>query len=131
MLILHFCPKFTVPVPAPFSLSIYFLRSVDPDSIEFRTGSRGLMIKNSPQLTIFFLLIKNCNLLIPRLHKGRPSYRNSLQPSKENIPHFKKFNLLTFSIFVDHFCPPGYRLQIRIRIQAPPLIPDPDPQHCL
>jgi hypothetical protein len=23
------------------------------------------------------------------LHKGRPSYRKSLQPSKENIQHFK------------------------------------------
>jgi hypothetical protein len=23
------------------------------------------------------------------LQKGRPSYRRSLQPSKENIPHFK------------------------------------------
>jgi hypothetical protein len=34
-------------------------------------------------------LIKNCNLLIPSLHKGRPSYRRSLQPSKENMQHFK------------------------------------------
>ncbi len=36
-------------------LFIYlFVKNVDPDSTEFRSGSRGLMIKNSPQLTIFF-----------------------------------------------------------------------------
>ncbi len=41
------------------------------------------------------------------LHKGRSSYRRSLQLTKENIQHFKKYNFLTFSIFVGHFCPPG------------------------
>ncbi len=30
------------------------------------------------------------------LLKGRPSYRKSLQPSKDNIQHFKKCILLTF-----------------------------------
>jgi hypothetical protein len=29
------------------------------------------------------------NLLIPSLPIGRPSYTRSLQPSKENIQHFK------------------------------------------
>ncbi len=29
------------------------------------------------------------------------------QPSKENIQHLKKWNILFFSIFVGHFCPPG------------------------
>ncbi len=39
--------------------------------------------------TIF--LIKNCNILFLSLglYEGRPSYRRSLQPSKENIQHFK------------------------------------------
>jgi hypothetical protein len=37
------------------------------------------------------------------LHKGHPRYRRSLQPLKENSQHIKK-NLLTFSIFVGHFC---------------------------
>ncbi len=37
-----------------------------------------------------FFLIKNC------LHKRRPSYRSSLHPSKENIQHFKKWNVVTF-----------------------------------
>ncbi len=30
------------------------------------------------------------------LYKGRPSYRRSLQPSKENIQQFKTWNLFTF-----------------------------------
>jgi len=35
-------------------------------------------------------LIKNSNLLIPLgFHKGHPSYRRSIQRSKENIKHFK------------------------------------------
>ncbi len=34
------------------------------------------------------------------LLKGRPSYRRSLQSSKENIQHFKKWNLLTFYTFL-------------------------------
>ncbi len=38
------------------------------------------------------------------LHKGQPSYRRSLQPSKENIQHFK---MLFLNFFVVHFCPPG------------------------
>ncbi len=37
------------------------------------------------------------------LHKGRPSYRSSLQPSKENIQYFKKRNLLTFFYFCGSF----------------------------
>ncbi len=42
------------------------------------------------------------------LHKGRPSYRRSLQLSEENIQHFKTWNFLIFSYFVGYFCPPGY-----------------------
>jgi len=36
-------------------------------------------------------------------------------------PHSKKWNLLTFSMFVGHFCPPGSGsgLRIRLRIQGP------------
>ncbi len=56
-------------------------------------------------------------------YEGRPSYRKSLQPSKENIQsNTSKFNFfLFFSIFVDHFCPPGSgsilpkSMRIRIR----------------
>jgi hypothetical protein len=50
------------------------------------------------QATKFFcyFLIKNCNLLIPRFQKGRPSYRRSLQLSKENIQHVKTWNSYLF-----------------------------------
>ncbi len=37
------------------------------------------------------------------LHKGRPSYMRSRQPSKENIHHFKTWNLWTITLFVGHF----------------------------
>jgi hypothetical protein len=39
------------------------------------------------------------------LHEGSPSYRKSLQPSKENIHHFKTGNFLTFSYFRGSFLP--------------------------
>ncbi len=45
-------------------------------------------------------LTKIAIYLFLSLHKGRPSYRRSLQPSKENIQHFKKWNLLTFILFL-------------------------------
>ncbi len=45
-------------------------------------------------------LIKNCNLLFPGLIKGRPSYRRSLQPSKENIQHFETWKFWTFFLFL-------------------------------
>jgi hypothetical protein len=46
------------------------------------------------------------------------SYRRSLQPSKENIQHLSKWNLLTFSIFCKSFLPSWIRIQSY-----------PDPQH--
>ncbi len=61
------------------------------------SGSRVLMTTNWIQV------IKNFNLLIPK----PPRYRRSLQLSKENIQDFKKWNLLTFYIFVAHSCPLG------------------------
>ncbi len=63
-------------------------------------------------------LIKNCNLPILRPpNKGRPTYRRSLQPSEENIKHFKTWNFSTFFRIFESFLP----FWIRI------LIPDPDP----
>ncbi len=37
------------------------------------------------------------------LHKGRPSYRRSLQPSKENIHHFKRRKFCPSFYFLGHF----------------------------
>ncbi len=53
----------------------------------------------------FFFWAKIAILLIPRpLWKGRPpSYRRSLQLSKENIQHFKTWNFRTFFYFCGSF----------------------------
>ncbi len=62
----------------------------DPASSEAGSGSKVLMTKHCN-----FLFFKNCILLIPR----SPSYRRSIQSSKENIHHFKNWNLWTFFPF--------------------------------
>ncbi len=59
---------------------------------------------------IFFLL------KIAIFFKGRPNYRRSLQPSKENSQHFKTWNFLTV---LGHFCPPGSGSGFRIWIHWP------------
>ncbi len=59
------------------------------------------------------------------LHKGRPNYRRSLQPSKENIQHCKRwiYQLVSFFFFEPFFLPSGIRIQsgsgyLRIRIRS-------------
>ncbi len=62
--------------------------------IRIRIRSRVLMTKSRREKTaeFFFFFIKNCK-------KGRPSYRRSLQSSKENNQHFKRWNLsIVFNI---------------------------------
>ncbi len=55
---------------------------------------------------LWFIFIKKIAIYLSLgLHKGRPSYKRSLRPSKENTQHFKTWNLI-FSIFVGFFCPP-------------------------
>ncbi len=90
-------------------------------SREFGTGSssrsRVLMTKNwgrKIQLEKIFIFEIFFSL---GLLKGHSSYRRSLQPSKENIQHFKKWTLWLCSIFVGHFFPPGFGSGLRIRIQ--------------
>jgi hypothetical protein len=57
-------------------------------------GFRVVMTKNWKKNTgeifhIFFFLSKTTIYLSLGLHKGHPSYRRGLQPSKENIQHLK------------------------------------------
>jgi hypothetical protein len=56
-----------------------------------------------------------------RIHKGRPTYRKSLQPSKENIQHFKIWNYFTFFYLCGQFLSSWIRIQqfklMRIRIR--------------
>ncbi len=44
------------------------------------------------------------------LHEERPSYRRSLQLSKENIQHFKTWNFLIFFYFCGSFLPAWIRI---------------------
>jgi hypothetical protein len=55
------------------------------------------------------------------LHKGRPSYRRSLQLSKENIQQNMKFLnfFLLFWVIFALLDPDPIRIQIRIRIRNP------------
>ncbi len=66
----------------------------------------------------FFFWSKITIYLSLDLHKGRPSYRRSLRPSKEDIQHFKRWNLLTF-YFSGSLLPSGIRIRIRTRTQGP------------
>jgi hypothetical protein len=77
------------------------------------------------------------------IRKGRPSYRRSLQPLKENIQRFKRRNLLTVFYVLGNLLPPGsdpdcesgsgYRSRNPIE-SGSNLDPDPDTdqdlQHC-
>jgi hypothetical protein len=64
---------------------------VNPDTNPFPNPDPGFYdqkLKKKIQMNFLnIFLIKNSSLLIPGLHKRRPTYRKSLQPSKE---HFKR-----------------------------------------
>ncbi len=93
----------------------------DPDPIRIQPGA--LMTKNWKKLQLkknwIFLGSKTTIYLSLDLHKERPSYRRSLQISKEAIQHFKKWTLK--KIF--YFSGASLSSWIRIRI----LNPNPDP----
>jgi hypothetical protein len=94
-------PTFSAAVSLSFLAPI--LNVSDPD---FESGSGS-------KIVLYLLL---------GLHKGRPSSRRSLQPSKENIQHFKTRNFLTFFYFSGSFLPPGSGSGFQVRIHSPTLI---------
>jgi hypothetical protein len=89
-----------------------------------RSGSRSkvLMTKNWEKfITVFFFLIKIAIYLSLGLHKGRLSYKRSLQPSKENIQHFKKRNCFPFFYICGTFLPSWIRIRLQLtKINADP-----------
>ncbi len=111
----------------------------DPDTafnrirIWLQSGSRVLMTKNwrrKKQLKKYFTFswTKIASL---GLHKGRPSYRRSLQLSKENIQHFKNeiYKLFLDSIWfttlaVTYYDVGWWRRDERIQAWLPPHPPD-------
>ena len=58
------------------------------------------------------------------LHKGRPSCRKSLQPSKGNIPALKVMNLLNFTYFSGSFLSSWIRIANLDPAQRTPMNPD-------
>ncbi len=61
---------------------------------------------------LIFLWKKLAIYLYLGLHKGCPSYRKSLQPSKENIQHFKTWSFIIFFYFCGSFLPSWIRIWI-------------------
>ncbi len=61
----------------------------DPDPIRIQAFDDQKLKKNYSGIKNNFFLIENYDYLSLGFHKGRPSYRRSLQLSKENIQHFK------------------------------------------
>ncbi len=55
--------------------------------------------KNTAENFLTLFWSKIAIYLSPGLHKGRPSYRRSLEPSKENNQHFKRWNSLAVFYF--------------------------------
>ncbi len=120
----------TDPDPAFFLIA-------DPDS---GSGSRLLW----PNIDKKLLLKKTLNLFVSKttiylflgIHKGRPSYRRSLQPSKENIQYLKTWKFWTFFYFCGSFLPSWIRVRIqqlklmRIRIRIRIRIRNPAKKYC-
>ncbi len=100
------------------------------------SGSRVWWPKNEKKLQLeiqlSFSWSKIAIYLSLGLHKGRPSYRRSLQPSKENIQHFKTWKLCIFFYFYGSFLPSWIRIR---NLNADPdpatqINADPDPKPC-
>ena len=85
------------------------------DDLKFKKFIAGNLISFSWSKIAIYLFLG--------LHKGRPSYRRSLQPSKENIQYLKTWKFWTFFNFCGSFLPSW----IRIRIRNLNADPDPDP----
>ncbi len=90
------------------------------------SGSRPrvLMTKNLKMFTAEFFFIyfmdKNCNFYKPKPPLRTSKLQEILQPSKENIQHFKTW--IFFFYFWGSFLPSWIR--IRIRIRTPKADPD-------
>ncbi len=102
--------------------------------IRIQSGFRALITKNlkknySWKNFLIFFGSKITIYLFLGLYKERPSYRRSLQISKEAIQHFKTLNLKKKFYFCGSFCPPGSGSTDPIESRSnPEPDTDPDPQ---
>jgi hypothetical protein len=62
----------------------------DPDPIQIQGFYDKKLKKKTPKISFIFFLLNIAIYLSLCLHKGRPSYRRSLQSSKENIKQYFK-----------------------------------------
>ncbi len=123
-------------------MKIAFFSVADPHWFQCGSGSSILVSADSNTDPVWPKIEKNYNWkklyqkLSLVLLKGRPSFRRSLQPSKENIQLFKTLNFITFLNFCGSFfallvpdphsyCGSESSQQKSTRFHA-----DPDPQHC-
>ncbi len=84
------------------AFSIFLIADPDPGP---NPGFWWPKIGKNSLLADFFILFwtKIAIYLSLGLHKERPSYRRSLQLSKENIQHFKKWKCFSFFYFCGSF----------------------------
>jgi hypothetical protein len=93
----------------------HFMLNIDPDPDPIRI--QGFDDQKMKKVTAeIFFFSKTLIYISPGPHKGRSSYRRSLQLSKEH-PALLNMIFLTFSTFVGHFCTPGSGSGFRIRIR--------------
>ncbi len=80
----------------------------DPHWFQFLSGFRvqGFDDKNWNKFTAHFLIKMKSPILILGLKKGHPSYTREAFSNQKRTSG-TAWNLLTFPIFVAHFCPPG------------------------
>jgi hypothetical protein len=80
----------------------------DPDPIQIQCFDDKIVEKITAENFLrYFFRSKIAIYLSLSLHKERPSYRRSLQPSKGTTSHSQHEISLLFSFFVGHFFPPG------------------------
>jgi hypothetical protein len=76
------------------------LLNTDPVKIRIQGFDDQKLKKINSWKKITFFGSKTTIYLSLGLHKGRPSYRRSLQPSKENIQLFEKLNFFVVFYFL-------------------------------
>ncbi len=100
----------------------------DPDLIRIQGFNDQKIEEKKLQLKIFFYFFfksKTAIYLSLDLHKVCPSYRRSLQLSKEAIQHFKTWTFTTFFLHCGSFLPSWIRIQILNPDPQTRLSPDP------
>ncbi len=102
--------------------SLMLETNTDPDPIRIQGFNDQKLKKNYSWKFFLFFFIKNCNYLSLGLHKVCPSYRRSLQLSKEAIQHFKTWTFTNYCLLLWVIFAFLARLNtdpIRIRIHSP------------